>query len=276
MKDPAVCVRVKAVSRFQFLQADKTVPMGKIMPGLINALNDQVDVQRQAIRVLWKLREKAAPAVGALTKLVSNQAHFTDEDGGPIIDENTREMERFSFLEPYPSTRLGCGLSPAAPSAPPKWQSQLALNTFNLPTNALPLTIGDVAAIALRDIDASAAYPIFLNQMKNGSAGVRVKAIYNLGLLTEHPQLFNTTIPKLIESLDDPLPEVRFAAISALAQFGTNAQTAVPGLVKLSRDKSPTPYFTRYEEMRADLKGRFPFTIAETANIALREIVPEK
>lgn len=81
-----------------------------------------------------------------------------------------------------------------------------------------------------------------LNALRDSDPGLRVSAASALGMSVgvsaEHRA---AVIPALMAALDDPDPNVRGNAATSLSNYGTNAQVAVPQLLKMLQDTNEYP-----------------------------------
>jgi hypothetical protein len=93
-----------------------------------------------------------------------------------------------------------------------------------------------LALLAQTGPDAASALPVILRRgITHTNAIVRGDAIYALRTVHPEPKL---AVPVLIKSLDDPDPWVRGHAARALADYGKDAEAAVPSLLELYRTES--------------------------------------
>jgi len=86
------------------------------------------------------------------------------------------------------------------------------------------------AVNGLRQTQSDEVMARLMVALGDSDTAVRALAATSLRAYREH---FRRIVPELIGKLTNDLPRVQMAAVSALADFGTNALAAVPHLVKL-------------------------------------------
>ena len=172
------------------------------VPQLIGRLSEaHLKDQQLAVRVFDVLGPLAAPAIPALTKLLSHT--------NPLV----------TILA---ASSLGDIGAPALPSL----MTELTNSQYNIAT---------LAAFAIVDLgtNATPAIAVFLHDLGSSSDLVRERAAEALGNLHLQPDI---VVPALKHLLTDHSLMARCAALSSLGRFGLDAGTAMPGIVLLLND----------------------------------------
>jgi hypothetical protein len=99
-----------------------------------------------------------------------------------------------------------------------------------------------IAALVLIGPSAKAAIPFLSGWATNADGSVRLYAVKALGGIHAEP---DRVLPVLTNAIHDPAPQVRTGAFMALQDFGPNAKSALPELVKFfnnAQDSSERSY----------------------------------
>lgn len=81
--------------------------------------------------------------------------------------------------------------------------------------------------------NAAPLIPVLLQNLASSNNNVVISSIRTLGALRINP---HRTIPALVTTTSHPLDSIRFAAVTALSNFGPEASNSVPALNKLLSD----------------------------------------
>ncbi len=158
---------------------------------------------RGAWVVLWDLREKAAPAIPGLTRIMRE---------AKTMERRTQAMTvlgNLGVLEPL--------LSVAADESSPDRRMAIMI-------------IGANPALGT---NRSKGIPLFLKALQDPDPGVALNAAYALGSLGEQPE---TVVPALALALTNRNPDVRLSAVTALRKYGNSARPAVPAVTGVLKD----------------------------------------
>jgi HEAT repeat protein len=179
------------------------------------ALEDR-GMRTHAVRIVFRLGPKAAPAVPALI------AALRPEADNPEDVEFQREL------------RLAIGaVGPAAKAAIPELLKSLDSREFE---------IRGSSAYALAKIgpDAKEAIPKIREMFRTGDDRLKRLAIWTLLKINPgNPKLEEFAIPLLIKALESDRELARIEASVALGELGAVAQPAIEPLKKLLNDPSP-------------------------------------
>jgi HEAT repeat protein len=177
------------------------------VPRLIEFL-DRKEIRVNAIFILGQIGPEAAPAIGALSKLIA-------DDDRNVATEAVLALGK---------------IGPAAKAAVPALIE--SLQKENCPNaHAVIFTLGKIGP------DAAAAEPLILKAMLGEDHSLASIGAWALTQL--HPgskEHVAKAVHVLVICLSDPLPDTRKAAAEALGKLGVGAKDAVPDLEKAAKD----------------------------------------
>jgi HEAT repeat protein len=179
------------------------------VPRMVDIMEKNKELRVAVAYTLGQMGPTAAPAAGALAKLVA-------DDDVNLATEAVLALGK---------------MGPAAKSAVPALCAALQKEGTN--AHAIVLALGDIGP------DAAAAEPLLLKAMssKNGSLAVIAASAYTQiqpGSATAAAK----AVPVLVTGLSDSLLETREAAAESLGELGPLARAAVPALQKATKDEA--------------------------------------
>jgi HEAT repeat protein len=118
-------------------------------------------------------------------------------------------------------------------------QAQPSAEILEVAKTALkdPAVLIRLSALQLASRQGESSVPVLVEALKDGDAGVRAQAAFNLSTF---PKSAKESVPALRPLLKDSSYNVRVAAVNALSRFGTHAKEALPEVAGLLEEKDPS------------------------------------
>ena len=178
---------------------------------MIDALKHE-KIRAQVVYILGQIGPPAAPATGALAKL--------------LADKHSRVAAEAALA----IAKIGPGAKSAVPALVETLQ-----RSDEASAHALVYALGRIGP------GAAAADAALLNLLKSSDGPLAVAAAW--ALVQIHPASAETaarTVPVLVAGLAAPLPHTRRAALETLAGMGPLAKDALEAVRKASADEDPS------------------------------------
>jgi HEAT repeat protein len=201
-------------------------PIQRTEPGEQKADEVVGEIGTNAIPTLLRMLSTGDPPFIVKLKALARRQHFITFRRRAAANQHFQAVKAFQ--------RLG----PSAKTAVPALIEIYEQNISAVSQIETARALGSIGP------PAGAAVPALLRGMTNVDANVRRETAFVLSQIRAEPAL---VVPVLTNSLHDPVPAVRTAAINALGMFGKDAKSAAPSLLPLLNDPDS---FTRHETAR--------------------------